>query len=96
MCSSDLTINYKKEEEQELMHWMWQNRDLYGGISLLPFSDATYDYAPFEECTKEQFDALEAILPNVDLSQVQYEEKDDGRASSAACEGGLCELKLGV
>jgi ribonucleoside-diphosphate reductase alpha chain len=91
-----LTINYKKEEELELIHWMWQNRDLYGGISLLPFSDATYDYAPFEECTEEQFDKLESQLPLVDLSTVQYEEKDDGRANSAACEGGLCEIKLGV
>jgi hypothetical protein len=53
-------------------------------------------YAPFEECTEEQYNALEAILPDVDLSTVQYAEKDDGRESSASCEGGLCELKLGV
>jgi ribonucleoside-triphosphate reductase (thioredoxin) len=91
-----LTINYKKEEEQELKTWMWQNRALYGGISLLPFSDATYDYAPFEECSEKQFHDLEAVLPVVDLSMVQYEEKDDGRSASAACEGGLCEIKLGV
>jgi ribonucleoside-diphosphate reductase alpha chain len=91
-----LTINYKQHEEQELKDWMWENREYYGGISLLPFSDATYMYAPFEECTEEQYNALEAILPDVDLSTVQYAEKDDGRESSASCEGGLCELKLGV
>lgn len=89
-----LTINYKREEEAELANWMWKNREYYGGISLLPFSDATYANAPFEDCTEEQFNDLESRLPRVDLSTVQYEEKDDGRSSSAACEGGLCELKL--
>lgn len=89
-----LTINYKKEEETELKNWMWENREYYGGISLLPFSDATYANAPFEDCTEAQFNDLESRLPKVDLSTVQYEEKDDGRSSSAACEGGLCELKL--
>lgn len=73
---------------------MWENREYYGGISLLPFSDATYANAPFEDCTEAQFNDLESRLPKVDLSTVQYEEKDDGRSSSAACEGGLCELKL--
>jgi len=91
-----LTINYKSHEEKELTDWMWDNREYYGGISLLPFSDATYANAPFEDCTEEQYNDLESRLPVVDLSTVQYEEKDDGRASSAACEGGLCEIKLGV
>jgi ribonucleoside-diphosphate reductase alpha chain len=91
-----LTINYKSNEEKELTDWMWDNREYYGGISLLPFSDATYANAPFEDCTEEQYNELESRLPIVDLSAVQYEEKDDGRASSAACEGGLCEIKLGV
>ena len=88
-----LTINYKKEEEQELKDWMWDNREFYGGISLLPFSDNTYANAPFEDCTEEQFYDLESRLPNIDLSQVKYENKDDNRSESAACEGGLCELK---
>ena len=89
-----LTINYKKEEEQELKDWMWENREYYGGISLLPFSDATYANAPFEDCTEEQYRDLESRLPDIDLSQVQYEQKDDSRSMTAACEGGLCELKL--
>jgi len=91
-----LTINYKAHEEKGLAEWMWDNREHYGGISLLPFSDATYANAPFEDCSEEQFNTLESILPDVDLSTVQYAEKDDGRDSSAACEGGLCEIKLGV
>lgn len=88
-----LTINYKETEREELKQWMWDNREYYGGISLLPFSDATYANAPFEDCTKEEFEALENKLPQLDLSVVAYEQKDDGRAESAACEGGLCELK---
>lgn len=88
-----LTINYKETEREELKQWMWDNREYYGGISLLPFSDATYANAPFEDCTREEFELLENKLPQLDLSVVAYEQKDDGRAESAACEGGLCELK---
>lgn len=88
-----LTINYQESEREELKQWMWENREYYGGISLLPFSDATYDYAPFEDCTKQEYDRLENLLPILNTSDIVYQEKDDGRANSAACEGGLCELK---
>ena len=87
-----LTINYKESERNELKQWMWDNREYYGGISLLPFSDATYANAPFEDCTKEEFESLENKLPQLDLSVITYEQKDDGRAESAACEGGLCSI----
>jgi len=89
-----LTINYKESEREMLKMWMWYKREYYGGISLLPFSDATYDYAPFEDCTKEEFERLENLLPILNMSDIVYEEKDDGRSSSAACEGGLCEIQL--
>jgi ribonucleoside-diphosphate reductase alpha chain len=89
-----LTINYKESEREDLKQWMWENREYYGGISLLPFSDATYDHAPFEDCTKEEFERLENLLPILNMSDIVYEEKDDGRAESAACEGGLCTLPL--
>lgn len=89
-----LTINYRPDEQEELKNWMWENRALYGGISLLPFSDATYAHAPFEDSTLEEYERLEKMLPQIDLSVVQYEQKDDGRESSAACEGGLCEVKI--
>jgi len=87
-----LTINYKESEREMLKMWMWYKREYYGGISLLPFSDATYDYAPFEECSEELYEYLENTLPILNISDIVYQEKDDGRTSSAACEGGLCEL----
>jgi ribonucleoside-triphosphate reductase len=90
-----LTINYKESEREELKTWMWENREYYGGISLLPFSNATYANAPFEDCTREEFESLENKLPQLDLSVITYQQKDDGRAGSAACEGGLCEVKFG-
>ena len=89
-----LTINYKPEEQEELKQWMWDNREFYGGISVLPFSDAVYNHAPFEDCDQETYERLENNLPQLDLGLVQYEQKDDGREGSAACEGGLCEVKI--
>jgi ribonucleoside-diphosphate reductase alpha chain len=50
------TINYKPDETEGLFEKLWDNRNLYTGVSLLPFDGGTYKQAPFESCTKEQFD----------------------------------------
>ena len=47
--------------------WMWENRSSYNGLSVLPFSDHTYKQAPFEDCSKETYEALMASLTSIDL-----------------------------
>jgi ribonucleoside-triphosphate reductase (thioredoxin) len=52
------TISLKPEDWELAGEWMWENRDFYNGLSVLPFSDHTYKQAPFEDCTKEEFERL--------------------------------------
>ena len=87
-----VTINYKPDEVQEIKDWMWENRDCYNGISLLPVSN-TYAHAPYEDITEAKYNELIAQFPSIDLSDVVYTVADDSRNDVSACEGGLCQLK---
>jgi len=86
-----VTVSFKPKERKGIKGWMWRNRTSYNGISLLPFSDATYEYAPYQEITEVEFNRLTALLPDIDLSVVKFGR--DTREDTAACEGALCEWR---
>lgn len=87
-----LTVSYKPEEEAGIKEWMWNNRNVYCGISLLPYDGGTYVQAPFQEIDKETYERLAAEFPQIDLSGVNFGTTADERMGEAACQGGSCEL----
>jgi len=86
------TINYKPEEVQELLQRLWEDRFQYAAVSLLPFSDAIYQQAPFEDCSKEVFEKYSAMVKEIDLTKVLEMEDNTNRAEQLACAGGICEI----
>jgi ribonucleoside-diphosphate reductase alpha chain len=87
-----LTVSYKPEEEAGIREWMWNNRNVYCGISLLPYDGGTYVQAPFEEIDKETYERLTAEFPQIDLSGVNFGAAVDERMGEAACGANGCEL----
>jgi ribonucleoside-triphosphate reductase len=87
------TISLKPEEWELAGEWMWENRKHYNGLSVLPYDGGTYTQAPFEDCTKEQFDYLFDKLKNIDLSKVVELDDDTNLSGELACAGGACEIK---
>ena len=61
---------------------------------MLPFDGGTYKQAPFEDCSKERYDALMASLKGVDLTRVSEAEDKTDLTGEAACAGGSCEIKF--
>ena len=48
-----------KEEDWELAgEWMWENREYYNGLSVLPYDGGTYVQPPFEDITEEQYNTM--------------------------------------
>lgn len=86
------TISIKDDEWVEVGEWMWENKDFYNGISVLPFDGGTYTQAPFEDITKEEYESRISTVREIDLSNVL--EKDDNVhfGQVAACAGGACEV----
>lgn len=87
------TVSIKDEEWEDVKNWMWNNREIYSGISLLPYSDHSYIQAPFETCTKETYEELSKHLNFIDLSKVVEIVDMTDLKSEAACGGGGCEIK---
>ena len=90
-----VTISVKENEWMEVGNWVWDNFDNISGISFLPFSEHTYRQAPYQDCTKEEYNAaVEAMPKNVDWSKLGDYEKEDytAGAQTAACAAGGCEV----
>lgn len=88
-----VTISVKEDEWDGIGKAMWDNRQDYGGISLLPFDAGTYVQAPFEDCTKEKYEEMMGKVKEIDLTKVREEEDNTTRAEQLACAGGLCIIE---
>ena len=87
------TVSIKENEWGIVGEWMWNNKEHYNGLSVLPYSDHTYIQAPFEDCTKEKYEEMFKHLTNIDLSNVVEMDDATDLKGEAACAGGACEVK---
>ena len=87
------TVSLKPEEWYEAGNWMWDNRDHYNGLSVLPYDGGTYTQAPFEDITKKEYVELMKHLTEVDLSNIKETEDNTDLSGELACAGGACEIK---
>jgi len=87
------TISIREHEWDAVGQWMWENKEFYNGLSVLPYDGGTYIQAPFEDCTKEKYEELMKTLNEVDLSKVIEIEDNTDLSGEVACAGGACEVK---
>ena len=91
-----VTVSVKEDEWVNTSAWVYDNFDDISGISFLPFSDHTYQQAPYQDCSKEEYNELLKKMPkNVNWGKLSdYEAKDYTIASqelACSAEGG-CEI----
>lgn len=88
-----VTISVKDEEWPEVGGWVWKHFDELSGVSFLPHSNHTYQQAPYEDCTKEEYEALLAVTPQeVDWNEFFENEDNTEGSQTLACTGGSCEI----
>jgi ribonucleoside-diphosphate reductase alpha chain len=90
-----VTIYVKDDEWMEVGAWVYKHFDEMSGVSFLPHSDHTYQQAPYQEITKEEYEnALSNMPQGVDWAALkEYEESDHTVGSQTmACSGGSCEI----
>ena len=86
-----VTISVKEHEWMEVGSWVWDNFDTISGISFLPFSEHTYRQAPYQDCSKEEYEeALKTIPQEVDWALLSNYEAQDYTigAQELACSSG--------
>ena len=87
-----VTVSIKPDEWQEVGEWMWNNRENFTALSVLPYSDHTYIQAPFEDITEEQYTEMVKVLRNINLDDVIELTDATTLQGEVACGGGACEV----
>lgn len=86
------TVSIREHEWDAVGTWLWENKDFYNGVSVLPFDDHSYVQAPFEDITEEKYHQLMEHLTDVDLSAVIELDDDTQHSQEIACSGGKCDI----
>ena len=90
-----VTINVRKDEWFEVGAFVYKHFDEMSGVSFLPYNEHTYQQAPYQEITKEQYEESLSQMPKaVDFFKLKEYEKQDNTAGSQtmACTGDVCEM----
>jgi len=87
------TISLKEDEWDLAGEWMWNNREFYNGLSVLPYNGGTYKQAPFQDITEDKYNEMLKYLKEVDLSKVTEETDETNLTGELACAGGACEIQ---
>lgn len=91
-----ITVYVRDDEWLAVGDWVYRNFDDVGGVSFLPHSDHSYQQAPYQECSEEEYTAMVQKLPSFDWAGLQSFEKEDTTTNqqTLACTAGACEFAV--
>jgi len=90
-----VTITVRDEEWLEVGAFVYKHFDEMSGVSFLPHSDHTYQQAPYQECSKEEYQDLLAVMPkSIDWAGLALYEAEDNTSGmqTMACSADSCEI----
>ncbi len=90
-----VTISVRDGEWMAVGAFVYEHFDEMSGVSFLPHSDHTYQQAPYQDCTKAQYEEMLELMPeSIDWSELSNYESEDNTVSmqTMACSGDSCEI----
>ena len=91
-----ITVSVKEHEWMEVGAWVYKNFDVSSGVSFLPFSDHTYQQAPYQDIEPDDYHDWQKSYEHVvlDWNKLTDFEKEDNTSGSRelACTAGVCEV----
>lgn len=91
-----VTISVKEDEWMDVGAWVYKNFDSLSGVSFLPYDGGTYKQAPYQELTKEEYEAwvIAHPVPEIDWDDMRFYEIEDKTTGSQefACVSGACDV----
>jgi len=86
------TVSIKEDEWELIGNWMWDNKEFYNGLSVLPYNGGTYVQAPFEDIDETKYNEMMETLQLVDIARIEEEDDETDLSGELACAGGACEV----
>ena len=92
--NASITVFVRDNEWLEVGAWVHRHFDTLCGVSFLPHSDHTYRQAPYEECSREEYERAVRALPTLDWEMLAQFETGDTFSSGReyACTANACEI----
>ena len=90
-----VTISVRDSEWLSVGAFVYKHFDEMSGVSFLPHSDHSYQQAPYQDCTKEQYEEMLELMPSsIDWEELNDYESEDNTVSmqTMACSGDSCEI----
>jgi len=90
-----ITVSVKEDEWLEVGAFVYKNFSTMSGVSFLPMSEHSYEQAPYQDCTKQEYEKLLKRMPkSIDWKKLGEYERDDNTISSQTfnCVGDFCEV----
>jgi ribonucleoside-diphosphate reductase alpha chain len=87
------TVSVQEHEWEQVGKWMWENKETFNGLAVLPYHGGSYTQAPFEDITEEQFNEKVQHLHSIDLSKVVEFSDETALMDQVACAGGQCSIE---
>lgn len=90
-----VTVYVKDSEWLAVGNWVFENWEIVGGLSFMPFDNSIYPLAPYEPINEEEYDRrMEAFPHDIDWAKLtRYEKMDQTTLSHEyACTGDTCSL----
>ena len=89
-----VTISVKDSEWMDVGAFVYKHFDEMSGVSFLPYDGGSYQQAPYQECSKEDYEKALGVMPeSVDWTKLSDYEKEDNTSGmqTFACVGS-CEI----
>lgn len=88
-----VTISVRPEEWTAVHDWVWAHLDEITGVSFLPYSEHTYQQAPYQEISATEWRAMALSFPAVRWADLSFYELGDQTTGSAtlACSAAGCD-----
>ena len=86
------TVSIKEDEWEKVGQWMWENKETFNGLSVLPYHGGSYVQSPYEDITEEQFNNMVIHLHQIDLSKIVEFSDNTALMDQVACASGACEI----
>lgn len=94
--NSSNTISVKPHEWGTAEEIIYKNWDDFVGVSFLSYDGGTYKLAPYEACTKEEYEARKSKMKPFDPKLLRKYEQSETEAdldNMESCESGVCPIR---
>ena len=93
--NTSITMTVKDDEWGLAKELAWDNWDKWMGASFLAHDGGTYELAPYEEITEEEYNNISANFKDFDASLLYKYEKVEIETEliDEACDSGVCPIR---